>query len=182
MRMTARKTIVLVLGLLLAAGIPYPGATTVHADPGCGCHAGKGHAGECPHHGGCAHHGGCGADCPHHGECPGCPGCGCECGYPKGAGQAVPPCMQDNAATAPCGMHRMMHGGSPPPMMRAELGKHVEEMRATIGKLREIEKKMADQVRDGESFRRLSLEHAKLLTDLQASHLRHMEKMTAGGK
>jgi len=176
MRMTARKSIVLVLGLVLAAGIPYLGPTAVQADPGCGCHAGKGPGG------GCVHHEGCGPGCPHHGECPGCPGCGCECGYPKGAGQAVPPCMQDNTAVAPGGMHRMMHGGGGSPPMRAAMGKHMEEMRATVKKLRETEAKMAGQIKDGESFRQLSLEHARLLTDLQESHLKHMEKMTSGGK
>jgi hypothetical protein len=90
--------------------------------------------------------------------------------------------MQDNAATVPGGMHRMMHGGKDAPPMREQMAKHVEEMRGVVKKLREIEAKMAGQIQDGESFRRLSLEHAKLLTDLQASHLRHMEGMMGGGK
>jgi len=114
---------------------------------------------------------------------PGCGGgCGCECGYPKDAGQAVPPCMQDNAATGPGGMHTRMHGGMPPPPMRAGMAKHMEEMQVTVKKLREIEAKMAGQIRDGEAFRASSLEHARLLTDLQESHLKHMERMTGGGK
>jgi hypothetical protein len=90
--------------------------------------------------------------------------------------------MQDNTAVAPGGMHRMMHGGGGSPPMRAAMGKHMEEMRATVKKLRETEAKMAGQIKDGESFRQLSLEHARLLTDLQESHLKHMEKMTSGGK
>lgn len=166
MRKNGWAILAIAVGMLLLAGFPYPGPAAVQAEPGCCGHAGKGHAAECPHHkGGCP-------DCPHHAECPGCPGC---------AGQGVPPCMQDNAAAPPYGMHRMMHGGPPPPAREA-MGKHVEEMRAAIAKLREIEEKMAGQVRDGEPFRRLSLEHAKLLTDIQASHLRHMERMTGGGK
>jgi len=178
MRRTARKSIVLMLGLLLAAGISYPGATAVQADPGCGCHAAKGHDG------GCGHHGGCGADCPHHGECPGCPGCGCECGYPKGAGQAVPPCMQDNTAAAPGGMHRMMHGGKGGPPAKAAMAKHLEETRGIVKKLRDLEEKMeALKARDdAAAFRAASLEHAKLLTDLQESHLKQMERRMGGGK
>jgi len=165
---TGRKAFVVMVGLLLAMGVPYMTVTAVQADPGCGH--------------GCGHQEGCGPGCPHHGECPGCPGCGCECGYPKGAGQAVPPCMQDNAAAGPGGMHAMMHGRKDGPRTRERMAKHMEEMRGTVKKLREIEAKMAGQIKDGESFRALSLEHAKLLTDLQASQLQRMEGMMGGGK
>lgn len=170
MRMKTAKSIVLMLGLLLAAGIPYIGAATVQADPGSG-HGHGHHAGGCP-------------DCPHHAECPGCPGCGCECGYPRGAGQAVPPCMQDNAATAPCGMHRMMHGGKDGPPGKAAMAKHMEEMRGTVKKLRDLEAKMEalKAKDDAAAFRAASLEHAKLLTDLQESHLKQMERRMGGGQ
>jgi len=163
---TGRKTFVVMVGLLLAMGVPYMAVTAVQADPGCGQ--------------GCGHPEGCGQGCPHHDGCKGCTGC--ECGYPKGAGQAVPPCMQDNAAAGPGGMHAMMHGGKGAPPMRERMAKHLEETRGTVKKLREIEAKMAGQIKDGESFRALSLEHAKLLTDLQASHLKQMEGFTSGGK
>jgi hypothetical protein len=79
-------------------------------------------------------------------------------------------------------MHGMMHGGASPPPMRAAMREHLEEMRATVKKLREVESKMAAQIRDGEGFRASSLEHARLLTDLQESHLKHMEGMAGGGK
>jgi len=36
--------------------------------------------------------------------------------------------------------------------------------------------------KDDAAFRAASLEHSKLLTDLQASHLKHMEGMMAGNK
>jgi len=92
--------------------------------------------------------------------------------------------MQDNAATAPGGMHRMMHGGKDGPPMKAAMAKHLEEMRGVVKKLRDLEAKMeALKTRDDAApFRAASLEHAKLLTDLQESHLKHMEKMTSGGK
>jgi hypothetical protein len=159
---TKRWTILaLAVGILLVAGGPFPAVTAVRADPGCG------------------HHAGCGPGCPHHGERPGCPGCGGERGCPKGAGQAVPPCMQDNAAAVPGGMHRRMHGGEGAPPMRNAMGQHMEEMRATVGQLRALEAKMESlkSKDDAAAFRAASLEHSKLLTDLQASHLKHMEEM-----
>jgi hypothetical protein len=88
--------------------------------------------------------------------------------------------MQDNAAAVPGGMHRMMHGGGAPPM-RKEMGKHMEEMRGTIAKLRALEAKMETmKSKDDAAFRAASLEHSKLLTDLQASHLKQMEGMMGG--
>ena len=202
MRMTARKSIVLMLGLLLAAGIPYLGATAVQADPGCGCHEGKGHGGGCGHHGGCGCcEGGCGDGCVKdcgHKACGGCRhqgGCGCgqtaqrgcEQGCPKDAGQAGAECpcgMQDNTAAGHGGMHAMMHGGKDAPPMKERMGKHLEAMKSTIRKLRDLEAKMEGlQAKDdAAAFRAASLEHAKLLTDLQESHLRHMEGMMGGGK
>jgi len=52
-----------------------------------------------------------------------------------------------------------------------------------VKKLRDLEAKMeALKARDdAAAFRAASLEHAKLLTDLQESHLKHMEKMMGGG-
>lgn len=165
--MGKRKALVAMLGLLLALGMPYLSALPVQADPGSG--HGHGH-----HDGGCP-------GCPHHGECTGCPGCGCECGYPKGAG-AHP--MQDNAAAGHGGMHGMMHGGKSADPMKERMGKHMEEVRSTVKKLRDIEAKMESLKAkdDAAAFRAASLEHAKLLTDIQESHLKHMEGMVGGGK
>ncbi|HEX9205436.1 MAG TPA: hypothetical protein VF853_05875 [Candidatus Deferrimicrobiaceae bacterium] len=178
--MTARRTIVLLLGLLLAAGTPYLGATAAQADPGCGCHQeGKGHGGGCGHHAGC----GCGQKT----EC-GCgqkAQCGCEHSYPKDAGQAGADCpcgTHGAAAGEPGGMHAKMHGGKDAPPMKERMGKHLEAMKEKVRKLRELEAKMAGQGKDGEAFRASSLEHAKLLTDIQESHLKHMEGMMGGGK
>ena len=169
MRMKAGKSIVWMLGLLLAAGIPYAGATSAQADPGCGCHAGKGHGGGC----GC-----CDGGCGHH------EGCGCGHACPKGAGPAGAECpcgMPGKQASG--GMHPMMHGKDAPPM-KERMGKHLETMKSTIRKLRDLEAKM-DSLKakdDAAAFRAASLEHAKLLTDLQESHLKHMQEMAGGGK
>ena len=147
MRKKVWTILVLAVGMLLAAGFPFPTVTSVQADPGCG---------------------------------KGCPRCGCECDGPRCAGQAVPPCMQDNAAAVPGGMHRRMHcGGGPSPMMGGMARPVMEEMRGTIAKLRALEAKMEalSSKDDAAAFRAASLEHSKLLTDLQASHLKHMEGM-----
>lgn len=153
----------LAIGMLLATGGPFPAATVVQADPGC------------PHHAGCP-------GCPHHGDCPGCPGCAGEGGCPKGAGQAVPPCLQDNAAAVPGGMHRRMHGGEGATSMRDAMGKQMEETRATVRKLRALEARMESlkSKDDDAAFRAASLEHSKLLTDLQESRLKQMEGMMGG--
>jgi Spy/CpxP family protein refolding chaperone len=92
--------------------------------------------------------------------------------------------MQDNAAAAPGGMHRMMHGWQGGPPMKAAMAKHLEEMRSTVKKLRDLEAKMGalKSRDDAAAFRAASLEHATLLTDLQESHLKHMEGMMGGGK
>jgi hypothetical protein len=157
MRRKGWTILALAVGMLLATGVPFPAVTAVQANPGCGH--------------GCGHQEGCG---------PGCPGCG-EPGCPEGAGRAVPPCMQDNAAAVPGGMHRRMHGGGAPPMRKA-MGTHMEEMRGTIAKLRALEATMEalKTKDDAAAFRAASLEHSKLLTDLQASHLTHMEGMMGG--
>jgi len=189
MRMTARNTIVLMLGLLLAAGVPYIGPTAVQAEQGCGCHEGKGHGGGCGHHGGgcCDGGGGCGKGCGHKASC-GCGhGCGCEHAYPKDAGPAGAECpcgTHGAAAGEPGGMHAMKHGGKDAPPMKERMGKHLETMKSTIRKLRDLEAKMEalKAKDDAAAFRAASLEHAKLLTDLQESHLKHMEGMMGGGK
>jgi len=108
-------------------------------------------------------------------ECP----CGekCECGHGKGCD---------------CGGHKGMHGmegghmhggpmagGGP---MKEGMTRHMEEMRGTIAKLRALETKMEalKSKDDAAAFRAASLEHSKLLTDLQESHLKHMEGMMGG--
>jgi len=109
-------------------------------------------------------------------ECP----CGekCECGHGKGCD-----CRGHHGKHE--GMHGKegghMHGGGAPPMRKA-MGTHMEEMRGTIAKLRTLEATMEalKTKDDAASFRAASLEHSKLLTDLQASHLKHMEGMTGG--
>jgi len=74
------------------------------------------------------------------------------------------------------GMH--MKDGGP---MKGRMSGHMEEMRGTIAKLRALETKMdALKSKDDAGFRAASLEHAKLLTDLQESHLKHMEGMMGG--
>ena len=94
------------------------------------------------------------------------PGCGCDCGGHEG--------MHGKE-----GGH--MHGGGAPPMRKA-MGTHMEEMRGTIAKLRALEATMETLKTkdDAAAFRAASLEHSKLLTDLQASHLKHMEGMMGG--
>src|SRR5512140_42807 len=37
-----KRILTVAVGLLLAAGVPYVAATTVHADPGCGCECDRG--------------------------------------------------------------------------------------------------------------------------------------------
>jgi hypothetical protein len=62
------------------------------------------------------------------------------------------------------------------------MASHMEETRGTIAKLRALEAKMEalKSKDDAAAFRAASLEHSKLLTDLQASHLKHMEGMMGG--
>jgi hypothetical protein len=150
-----RKIFTMAVGLLLAAGVPYI-ASTAHADPAAG--------------------GGC--DCP----------CGEKdgCGHGKGGGAGDPHGKRE-------GMHGKdgghMHGGHPHGgqmekggAMKEGMARHMEEMRAAIANLRALEAKM-DSLKskdDAAAFRAASLEHSKLLTDLQASHLRHMEGMMGG--
>jgi len=161
MRKMGWTILALAVGMMLVTWVPFPTVTAVLADPGCGR--------------GCGHH-------------EGCPGCDCACGCEECAGQAVPPCMQDNAAVFPGGMHRMMHGRDGGRMhgmpmgdvgsMKEGMTRHMEEMRGTILKLRALEAKMeVMKSKDDAAFRAASLEHSKLLTDLQESHLKHMERM-----
>jgi len=87
--------------------------------------------------------------------------------------------MQDNAAAVPGGMQPMMCGGEGVPPMRKAMAMHLEEMRATVKKLRALEEKMEilKSKDDAAGFRAASLEHSKLLTDLQESRLKQMEGM-----
>ena len=111
---------------------------------------------------------GCGCPCGEKSECG--HGRGCDCGGHHGKHE---------------GMHGKegghMHGGGAPPMRKA-MGTHMEEMRGTIAKLRALEATMETLKTkdDAAAFRAASLEHSKLLTDLQASHLKHMEGMMGG--
>ncbi|MCP2501081.1 MAG: hypothetical protein NCA08_05895 [Deltaproteobacteria bacterium] len=145
-----KRILTAAVGLLLAAGVPYVALTTVHADTGTGS------VHECP----------CGEKC----ECG--HGKGCDCGGHHGKHEGMH-CKE--------GGH--MHGtpGAGGPAMKEEMARHMEEMRGTIAKLRALEAKMeALTSKDDAAFRAASLEHSKLLTDLQASHLKHMEGMMGG--
>lgn len=148
-----KKIFTVAVGLLLAAGIPHLATTAVHADPGCGC--------------------GCKCSCGAKADC-GCDG-GCDCGGRGGKHDA----MHGKSGSKTQGKH--MAGGPP---MKEGMARHMEEMRGTIGKLRAVEAKMEalKAKDDAAAFRSASLEHAKLLTDLQESHLKHMEGMMGGGK
>jgi hypothetical protein len=89
------------------------------------------------------------------------PGCGCPCdgGHMHG---------------------KEMAGGGP---MKEGMARHMEEMRGTIAKLRALEAKMGTMEAPNAAaaaFRAASIEHSKLLTDLQESHLKHMEGMMGG--
>ncbi len=97
----------------------------------------------------------------HHGA-----GGGGECGCPGGM---RPPGMHDN--TMPGGMPMHRRGG--------HMMEHAKEMRETVEKLRALEVKMESLKTkdDAAAFRAASLEHAKLLTDLQENHLKRMEEM-----
>jgi len=145
-----KRILTVAVGLLLATGVPYVASTTVHADPGSGCKC------ESP----CGKKAGCG-----HGE-------GCDCGGHQGRHEG----MHGKEGGQMHGKH--MEGAGP---MKEGMGRHMEEMRGTIAKLRALEAKMeALTSKDDASFRAASLEHSKLLTDLQASHLKHMEGMMGG--
>ena len=117
------------------------------------------------------------------------PGCGCDCPCGEKAERA-------HAGECGCGGHQGKHagmhgkeGGNMPckqmsggPPMKEGMARHLEEMRGTIAKLRALEAKMEalKSKDDAAAFRAASLEHSKLLTDLQASHLKHMEGMMGG--
>jgi len=181
-----KKLFMLAVGLLLAAGIPHLSTTAVHADPGCGKDCGYKMSCGCGHHGGCGCcEEECGKGCGQRERCRQKACCGCEHAYPKDAGQAGAghPCgMGDNTAQGKGGMHGMMHDCGNVPPMKDRMAKHLEGMREKIGKLRAVEAKMEGLKAkdDAAAFRAASLEHAKLLTDLQESHLKHMEGMMGG--
>ena len=149
-----KRILMVAIGLLLAAGVPYVAATTLHADPGSGsdCKSPCGKKSDCGH------------------------GEKCDCRGHKGKHEGMEcregmQCMK--GGQMPC---RQMGGG--PPMMEG-MARHVEETRATIAKLRGLEATMETlkSKDDAAAFRAASLEHSKLLTDLQASHLKQMEGM-----
>ena len=146
-----KRILTVAVGLLLAAGVPYVASTTVHAEPVSGSGS------ECP----------CGEKC----ECG--HGKGCDCGGHHGKHEGMP-CKEGGH------MHGKPGAGAPP--MRKAMGTHMEEMRGTIAKLRALESTMEalKTKDDAAAFRAASLEHSKLLTDLQASHLKHMEGMMGG--
>ena len=146
-----KKIFTVAVGLLLAAGVPHFAATTAHAEPGSGC----GHD--------CA----CGEKC----ECG--HGKGCDCGGHRGKHEGV----HGKEGGHMHGKH--MAGGGP---MKEGMTRHMEETRGTIAKLRTLEAKMEalKTKDDAAAFRAASLEHSKLLTDLQAGHLKHMEGMMGG--
>jgi hypothetical protein len=147
MKTSGRILTAAAIGYLLVAGVPFAGTAVVLADPGCGC----------------------------------------ECGYPKNAGEAGPMHrhgmgMQDNTMGGGGHMHR--HGGhmGGHPGMRGgmpdAMDAHMKGMRDTITRLRAVEARMeAMKEKDDAGFRAASLEHGKLLTDLQENHLKHMEGM-----
>jgi hypothetical protein len=146
-----KRILTVAIGLLLAAGVPYVAATTVHADPGSGseCKGPCGEKSKCGHAEGC----GCG---DHQGKHEGMHG--------KEGGH----------------MHgKEMAGGAP---MKEGMARHMEETRGTIAKLRALEATMETlkSKDDAAAFRAASLEHSKLMTDLQESHLKHMEGMMGG--
>ena len=138
-----KKILMVAVGLLLAAGVPYVASTTAHADPGSG--------------------GGCDCPCGEKGDC--------------GGHQGKHEGMHGKEGGHMHGMH--MGDGGP---MKEGMGRHMEEMRGTIAKLRALEAKMESlkSKDDAAAFRAASLEHSKLLTDLQESHLKHMEGMMGG--
>ncbi|PJB30630.1 MAG: hypothetical protein CO109_14370 [Deltaproteobacteria bacterium CG_4_9_14_3_um_filter_65_9] len=100
-------------------------------------------------------------------------GCDCDCGGHHGKHEG----MHGKEGGDMHGKH--MDGRGP---MKEGMARHMEEMRGTIAKLRAIEAKMEalKSKDDAAAFRAASLEHSKLLTDLQASHLKHMEGMMGG--
>lgn len=142
-----KRILTMAVGVLLAAGVPYFAATTLHADPGSGSGC------ECP----------CGekSECAHGEEC--CGGC-------QGKHEGMH--GKDGGH-----MHGKRTSGGPP--MKEGMARHLEEMRGTIAKLRALEAKMESlkSKNDAAAFRAASLEHSKLLTDLQESHLKHMQGM-----
>ena len=150
-----RKIFTVAVGLLLAAGVPHVGATAAHADPGSGAR----HECQCGEKGDCGH------------------GKGCDCGGHHGKHEGM---HGKEGGAHEKHMHgEHMAGGGP---MKEGRTRHMEETRGTIAKLRAIEAKMEALMSkdDAAAFRAASLEHSKLLTDLQASHLKHMEGMMGG--
>jgi len=101
------------------------------------------------------------------------PRCGCRCESPCGE---KCDCGHDGGAHETHMHGKHMGDGGP---MKEGMARHMEEMRGTIAKLRALEAKMEalKSKDDAAAFRAASLEHSKLLTDLQESHVKHMEGM-----
>ncbi len=143
-----KRILAVAAGLLLALGIVHFAAIPAHAAPASGCEC------DCP----CGEHHGCPDGASH--DCGDCPG--------DHGGMHGKDCM-----------HRHGKGMAGGPPMREGMTRHMEAMRGTIAKLRALEAKMESlkSKDDAAAFRAASLEHSKLLTDLQESHLKHMETM-----
>jgi hypothetical protein len=116
------------------------------------------------------------------------PGCGCPCGGQCGCGDEAN-CVCEGHHGKHAGMLGKggghMHGKEMAGRgtMKEGMARHMEEMRGTIAKLRALEAKMGTMEAPNAAaaaFRAASIEHSKLLTDLQESHLKHMEGMMGG--
>ena len=104
--------------------------------------------------------------------------CGCDCGGHHGKHEGMH--GKEGGAHKEHMHGKHMGGGGP---MKEGMARHLEETRGTIAKLRALKAKMAtlDAPSDAEAaFRAVSIAHSKLLTDLQESHLKHMEGMMGG--
>ncbi|GAB4366357.1 MAG: hypothetical protein Kow00128_09740 [Deltaproteobacteria bacterium] len=75
-----------------------------------------------------------------------------------------------------CGHHGHRHGGERMEERMGKMKEHLEQMRRAIAGLREGEKKLEASA-GSDPFRAAVLEQLRKLTDLQASHLEHMEGM-----
>jgi hypothetical protein len=103
-------------------------------------------------------------------------------------GQATGPAKTEAESGCPCdcdacgkecksgGMH---HGHGMPPMMEG-MKKHMEEVRKSVGALREHERTL-EGIADPAEFRKAAIEHFRMLDDLQESHVKHMDSMMGGG-
>lgn len=93
-------------------------------------------------------------------------GCPCECGCGESGGDAC----------GKMGAHGHMHGGQKMHPMMEGMKRHVEEVRKNVAALREHEKKL-EGIADPAEFRKAVIEHFRMLDDLHASHVTHMDSM-----